>query len=221
MEAGQEKQTKSFAPYQPKYNLSMEKVIFLDRDGVIIENRPHYVTSWHEVKFIDGSIEAIAALTKAAYQIFIITNQSGINRGIIPLQTANEISQRINKTIQQNGGRITDVFMCPHTPEDNCNCRKPKPGLLLAARDKYKINLQSSILIGDALTDLQAGINAGVGRVILVKTGRGQKEEQKVRVSNIKYFEIFNSLLEATNAILQQQNATYSSSDIPTPKNNN
>jgi len=159
------------------------------------------VGSWDEAKFIPGVIDAIIKLSHSEYKIFIVTNQSAVGRGIISMETANKINHQLKEIIRQNGGMIEEIFLCPHTPEDNCLCRKPKPGLILKAKEKYNIDLESSILIGDSITDLQAGFSAGVGKNILVRTGRGANEELKPKAMKMKPFQIFDSLPDAVKSL--------------------
>ena len=147
--------------------------IFLDRDGVIIENRDAYVRSWDDVEIFEEAIDTLVRFQHLPYLIVIVTNQSAVGRGIISFEEAVGINDRLISIIKNRGGRIDGVYICPHSPEDNCNCRKPKPGLLLSAARDLKIDLKNSIMIGDALTDLEAGIQAGVKDTILLETGRG------------------------------------------------
>jgi len=179
----------------------MCQAIFLDRDGVIIENRPDYVRSWSDVSIFDQAIQAISLLAKLPFKIIIITNQSAVGRGIISLSTANEINQRIIKFIIQNHGRVDDVLVCPHQPEDHCSCRKPAPGLFFQAAQRNSINLSSSIMIGDAVTDLQAAQAAGIPIKYLVRTGRGIDQEKRLSNHSINSYSVVNNLLEAAYQI--------------------
>lgn len=154
----------------------MKLAIFLDRDGVIIQNRENYVLNWDEVVFIPAALEALRLLSHSPYQIVIISNQSAIGRGIITLDQAETINQQIIEKINQDGGRIDGSFICPHSPHDHCSCRKPLPGLLLQAADALSIDLSASYMIGDSLTDIEAGIAAGIKKLFLVQTGRGQAQ---------------------------------------------
>lgn len=147
--------------------------IFLDRDGVIIENRDAYVRSWADVEIFEQAIETVVALQPLPYHIVIVTNQSAVGRGIISLAQAVGINDRLVEIIHNRGGRIDKVYICPHSPAAGCDCRKPKPGMLLTAAQELDIDLAESIMIGDALTDLEAGIQAGVKDTILLATGRG------------------------------------------------
>ena len=154
----------------------MYSAVFLDRDGVIIQNRENFVRSWKDVEFLPSSLQALKLLSQTSYKIIIITNQSAIGRGIITLEQAVAINQRIIEEITIAGGRVDGLFLCPHSPNDHCSCRKPLPGLILKAADDLSINLPSSAMIGDAITDIQAGSAAGIKTLFLVKTGRGQKQ---------------------------------------------
>jgi D-glycero-D-manno-heptose 1,7-bisphosphate phosphatase len=150
----------------------MRPAIFLDRDGVIIENRPDYVRTWGDVVFIPGAMSALTDIADSEFAIVIVTNQAGVGRGLVSLADAQSINEHIRDEIAQAGGRIDGLYLCPHTDSDDCDCRKPKPGMLLRAAQELGLNLSRSWMIGDALTDLQAGEAAGA-RSLLVLTGRG------------------------------------------------
>jgi D-glycero-D-manno-heptose 1,7-bisphosphate phosphatase len=181
----------------------MHPAVFLDRDGVIIENRSSYVRSWEDVKILPGALEALARLAAAPYLIIMVTNQSAIGRGLISLEQAWAINNRLVEHIRCTGGRIDAVFMCPHAPQEQCACRKPKPGLLLQAAEIHKIDLDRSVLIGDALSDLLAGQAAGLGQTILVRTGRGALQEQLPQPVELKPFKVCNTLAEALEELLR------------------
>ena len=177
----------------------MDPAIFLDRDGVIIKNRNNYVRNWSHVRFYKRSLDAISKLSATSYKIVLVTNQSAVGRGLISISTANDINRKIVDQIKKSGGRIDGVFMCPHQPDDMCFCRKPQPGLLFEAAKALSIDLKRSVLIGDAISDLQAGQNAGVARTILVLTGRGRKQLKRVPVDHLQSFDVFQSLSHAVN----------------------
>ena len=151
----------------------MQPALFLDRDGVIIENRADYVLSWSDVSFYPQALTALARIRKAPYLIVLVTNQSAVGRGLISLESAQEINRRIVEKVEQSGGRIDNVYMCPHSPSQDCECRKPRPGLFNQAQEELSLDLAQSTMIGDALTDLMAAKAAGIGRMGLVLTGRG------------------------------------------------
>lgn len=176
------------------YNLSMFPAIFLDRDGVIIENRSRYVRSWDDVAIYGQALTALTRLNSSPYKIIVVTNQSAIGRGIISLETALEINNKLLEVIKQTGGRIDGVFICPHAPQDHCECRKPKPGLILQAAATHKLDLRRSILIGDALSDIMAAQAAGVNQAVLVRTGRGTEQEMLNPSKDLKQFLIYDTL---------------------------
>ena len=181
----------------------MQPAIFLDRDGVIIENRKNYVRSWNDVSFLPGAVTALASINSTAHKIIIVTNQSAVGRGIITLSRAQQINQHLAEALSRNGCRIDAIFMCPHSPADQCGCRKPKPGLLLQAVESFNIDLARSIMIGDAWSDVQAGFNAGVGTNVLVKTGRGQEQLLLPRPANLGQVMIYASLADTLNDLVQ------------------
>lgn len=146
--------------------------IFLDRDGVINKNQADYVKTWREFQFLDGVCEAIAKLTQANHRVVVCTNQAGVARRLITVETIEDIHRRLMAEVEQAGGKIEKIYYCPHGHHDNCACRKPRPGMLLRARDELGINLNDAVFIGDSITDMRAGFAAGV-RAILVLTGLG------------------------------------------------
>jgi D-glycero-D-manno-heptose 1,7-bisphosphate phosphatase len=150
--------------------------VFLDRDGVIVENRVDHVKSREEVRFLPGAIAALRTLAASPAAIVIVSNQSAVARGLITLEQAWSVQHGIVDEIQGQGGRIDRSYLCPHLPRDGCTCRKPAPGMIREAARELRLNLDRSWLVGDALTDLQAAKAAGV-RGVLVRTGRGAAEE--------------------------------------------
>lgn len=180
----------------------MPAAIFLDRDGVIIENRSNYVRDWGDVEFIPSAVQALAQYSSCPFQFVFVTNQSAVGRGIISLSTAQDINDRIVAELRKNGCRIDGVFMCPHKPEDNCTCRKPKPGLLFQAANLLSINLSESLMIGDAWTDLQAGSAAGIPNLALVLTGRGQEQLNLKCLSEPIDAHTYIDLYDALNSML-------------------
>ncbi len=163
------------------------KTIILDRDGVINLDSDAYIKSPDEWVPIAGSLEAIARLSQAGYRILVATNQSGVTRGLFDLETLNAIHQKMESAIQQHGGNLDGIYYCPHGPDDNCACRKPKPGLLLQMERDLGIDLRQAIVVGDSLKDLQAAIAVGA-KPVLVLTGNGTttldliKQEQQIDI---------------------------------------
>lgn len=146
--------------------------VFVDRDGVICENRSDYVKEWSEFVFVDGAVEALASLTRSKTRLFVVTNQSAIGRGLMSRRQLDVIHERMLDYIGGSGGRVEAVLVCPHHPDDKCSCRKPEPGLLQQASDRHKVDLTRSFMIGDHHTDIEAGARAGC-ETVLVRTGRG------------------------------------------------
>jgi D-glycero-D-manno-heptose 1,7-bisphosphate phosphatase len=143
------------------------RVVLLDRDGIINRMRTDYVKSWEELELVPGSLDAVARLSAAGREVIIVTNQSAIGRGLVSVQTVDEIHRRLEDAIRERGGSVRAFLLCPHTPLDGCDCRKPRPGLLLRARDELGVDLGSAVMIGDQLTDVEAARAAGC-RAILV-----------------------------------------------------
>jgi len=179
----------------------MFPAVFLDRDGVLIENRADYVRDWSQVTILPKTITALANFRNTEYKIVLVTNQSGIGRGLISLKTAQEINDQLVNAIEGNGGRIDGVYMCPHTPEDQCDCRKPRSGLLLQAARELSLDLGSSWMVGDAWSDLLAGQAANLKGVILVKTGRGTDQLLQPKPEFLKGFVVVDDLSDALDSI--------------------
>ena len=180
--------------------------IFLDRDGVLIENRADYVRDWSQVRIIPEAINALSLAQLRKYRVVIVTNQSAVGRGLIKRATAEEINQQLIDLIRSHGGQIDGVYMCPHTPDDGCSCRKPRPGLLLQAANELSLDLQRSWMIGDAWSDVQAGEAAGMRGTILLKTGRGSEQLPQARLENGTNNLVFDNLPLALEAIFSIDN---------------
>ena len=190
-------------PFQTElYNLNVLPAIFLDRDGVIIENRDAYVRSWDDVSIYPQALQALAAFRNAPFYFVIVTNQSAVGRGIISQQEAEAINTQLVKEITLAGGRIDAVFMCPHAPAAGCQCRKPEPGLFHLAAQKLSVDINNSIMVGDALTDLVAAQNAKIKQRVLVRTGRGEQQLKLAEAQSIAPYMVYASLLDALNNLL-------------------
>ena len=179
----------------------MFRAVFLDRDGVLIENRSDYVQDWSHVTILPLVMEALSALHKEGLKIIVVTNQSAVGRGLMTLETAHEINDRLTKTIKENGGWIDAVYMCPHAPQDHCTCRKPQPGLLLQAARELPLDLRSSWMVGDAWSDVIAGQSAGLQGTIMVRTGRGSSQLVSSRPIDVQPFLISDDLFSAARTI--------------------
>ena len=146
------------------------KTIFLDRDGVI-NKEVNYLHKIDDFEFINGIFEACQYLESLNYKIIITTNQSGISRGYYAESDFQKITKWMLSQFNNNNIDISDVIHCPHLPSDFCDCRKPKPGMLLSAKTKHNIDMENSWMIGDREKDIQAANNAGIINTILVKSG--------------------------------------------------
>jgi histidinol-phosphate phosphatase family protein len=151
----------------------LKPVIFLDRDGVINEDRPDYVKSWAEFRFIRGVLPALRRLKSGGMPVVVITNQSAVGRGLITPSVLEGIHRKMLRAVERGGGEIAGIYYCPHRPDENCACRKPGDGLIRQAADDLKIDLPKSLLIGDTGKDLGAGEKAGC-LTALVLTGQGR-----------------------------------------------
>lgn len=154
------------------------KLIVLDRDGVINYDSDDYVKSVDEWIPLPGSMEAIGILTKAGYKIAVATNQSGIARGYFSVETLNQMHEKMISLAAKHGGQFDYIAYCPHGPDDHCNCRKPLPGLIHQIETALNVSAKDCYMVGDSYRDLEAGIAAGM-KPVLVLTGKGQRTLDK------------------------------------------
>ncbi|MCE2400622.1 D-glycero-beta-D-manno-heptose 1,7-bisphosphate 7-phosphatase [Candidatus Poribacteria bacterium] len=185
------------------------KTIFLDRDGVINRNPPDwgYVCNWTDFTFLPNALEAIRDITQRGFRIFVATNQAGIGRGIFTEQQLTDIHRKMLNEIEDAGGLIENIYYCPHHPDAGCECRKPKPGMLLRAVHEYDVDMSNSFFVGDSITDIQAARNAGASP-ILVLTGHGRDSYDHYINSDSndkthKPDKIFTNLYTASRWIIQ------------------
>jgi len=150
------------------------KLIILDRDGVINEDSDEYIKSAEEFIPIPGSLEAIARLNHAGYLVMVATNQSGIARGYFTMDTLTQIHDKLRRLLSAYGGQVDGIFFCPHGPDDQCHCRKPRPGLYEEIAQRLNVDLFDVPAVGDSLRDLQAAQLVGASPV-LVRTGKGKR----------------------------------------------
>lgn len=179
----------------------MRSAVFLDRDGVINENRSEYVKSWDEFRFLPGALGSLARLARSPFGIVVLSNQSAINRGLVSRSEVDAINKRMVRQVKANGGRIDRVYVCPHRPDEGCSCRKPEPGLLHQAAAELGIDLNSSYVVGDALCDMQAALTARCVP-LLVLTGRGHEELVRAHDARVVDFVYFPDLLQAVDFVL-------------------
>lgn len=156
------------------------RAVFLDRDGTIMEDA-NYVGKVDQVVLIPKAVSSLKRLQDAGYKLFVITNQSGVGRGYFTREAVESIHAHLNEQFNEAGVGFERYYICPHHPEDNCDCRKPKPKFLLDAAREYGLDLSRCFMIGDRASDIQAGLNAGA-RTILVLTGVGPETLAKREV---------------------------------------
>jgi len=149
------------------------KIVILDRDGVINEDSDQYIKSAEEWRAIPGSLEAIAQLNHEGYRVLVITNQSGLGRGLLDIHALNTIHQTMHRELSRVGGHIDSILFCPHRPDEGCHCRKPETGLFEEVARRFHTHLEGVPVIGDALRDIQAARRVGA-QPILVLTGKGR-----------------------------------------------
>jgi histidinol-phosphate phosphatase family protein len=182
----------------------LNRAVFLDRDGTMIYDK-NYLSSPEQVKLYVYCAQSINKLRKAGFKIIVVTNQSGIARGIFSLDDLKKIHKKFISLLKNQGAKIDGLYFCPHTDEDNCECRKPKLGMVLAAAKEHNLDLKKSYFIGDSVRDYIVGENMG-GKGILIRTGSGKKQEKKIKEEKIKPFAVCNTLKDAVNVILKREN---------------
>jgi D-glycero-D-manno-heptose 1,7-bisphosphate phosphatase len=175
--------------------------VFLDRDGVISVNRADYVKSWDEFIFLPGALDSLRSLAEHGMPVIVISNQSAIGRGLLSRQTADEINRRMQAEVEAQGGRLDAVYICPHTPDEKCDCRKPRPGLLYQAAEEHQLDLQSSYFVGDALSDVEAALAVGC-LPLLVLTGRGLAQRPMLEQLGLQGVKVVADIAKAVRWII-------------------
>jgi len=155
---------------------TLKKLVILDRDGVINADSDQFIKSPDEWHALPGSLEAIARLNQAGYRVVVASNQSGIGRGLFDMNALNAMHIKMHRALAAVGGRIDAVFFCPHTSSDQCDCRKPKPGLLQTIAQRFDIAPAETPVVGDSKRDLEAAVTLGM-QAHLVLTGKGKKTQ--------------------------------------------
>ena len=178
------------------------KLIILDRDGVINEDSDDYIKSPDEWIPIPGSLDAVARLNHAGYSVAIASNQSGIARGYFSLETLAAMSVKMNDMLAPLGGRIDAMFFCPHGPKDGCDCRKPRPGMLIETGNRFQTSLENVLFVGDNINDVKAAQAAGA-KPVLVKTGKGEQTARLIAENNSMNVPVYEDLADVVNSILE------------------
>ena len=188
----------------------MNRAVFLDRDGVITQEPPHYAHKLSQLRLISKSADAVRLLNESGFMVIIASNQAGIAHGYYPEEDAVLFNQAMKENLAKEGAYIDAIYYCPHHPEArieayrvDCNCRKPKPGMLKRAGKELNIDLKQSFLVGDKLSDIEAGKRAGC-KTIIVKTGHAVDE---LKSNQIECDYIANDLYDAVEHILYSLNS--------------
>ena len=178
------------------------KLVILDRDGVINKDSDDFIKTLDEFIPLPGSLEAIKRLKQAGYQVAVATNQSGISRNYLTLDTLNAMHDRLNALIAEADVKIDGFFYCPHGPDDGCDCRKPKPGLYKQISQKFNVPLEGVPVIGDSLRDLEAARAVGA-KPILVRTGKGLRTLAAGK--GLEDVPVYENLSAAVDALLKEE----------------
>ena len=184
-------------------NTAQHRLVILDRDGVINRESPNFIRSPDEWVPLPGSVRAIADLTRAGFAVVVASNQSGVGRGLFTADTLAAIHARMTGAVEAAGGRLAGIFVCPHRPDDGCDCRKPRPGLLRQIETHFGTSLRGQPAIGDSYRDLEAAWQVGA-RAMLVRTGNGAEAERRLvgRVDT----EVFTDLAAAAALLIAEHN---------------
>jgi D-glycero-D-manno-heptose 1,7-bisphosphate phosphatase len=181
------------------------RMLFIDRDGVINKDpggwtKTGYVTDWKDFHFIPGTLQALKILKERGIKVIVASNQGGVNKGLYTKSELSKVNSSMLKEVEKAGGAIEEVFYCVHRDEDNCECRKPKPGMLEMASKKYKINPKTTYFIGDAKTDIMAGKKAGCGSILVLS---GKSSSENIGLWEEKPDYVFADLLEAVKFLTE------------------
>ncbi len=175
------------------------QLIILDRDGVINQDSDDYIKSVDEWHALPGSLEAIATVNQQNSPVVLCTNQSGVGRGLFDEPTLHAIHDKLTHQLETHGGHVDNIYYCPHTPQNNCDCRKPKAAMYLQALSDFQATPEHTLVVGDSLRDLQAAQTAGC-QAVLVKTGKGKRTLEKAEgLNNIA---IYNDLADVVTQLI-------------------
>jgi D-glycero-D-manno-heptose 1,7-bisphosphate phosphatase len=173
----------------------------IDRDGVINEDSGEFIKSVAEWRPIERSLDAIAALTRAGVRVAVVTNQSGVGRGLFDEDALREIHRHMQAAVRAAGGNLAGIYYCPHLPDAGCECRKPRPGMFLALERELGASVRGTPFIGDRRSDLDAAEAVGA-RAILVRTGKGRATEEAAIARGVP---VFDDLWEAVRGLLDEK----------------
>jgi len=171
----------------------VKKAVFLDRDGVIIE-QVAYLSRPEQAALIPGAVEALKIVHRHGDVAVVISNQSGVGRGYFTAADVDAVHGRIQELLEKAGERVDAFYYCPHAPDEACSCRKPSPEMILRAAERFGVDVGSSLMLGDRMSDLECGVNAGCASSVLVLTGYGAEQAPKARAAG---FAVVRDMLAA------------------------
>jgi len=177
------------------------RLVMIDRDGVINEDSGEFIKSVAEWRPIAGSLEAIASLHRAGWQVAVVTNQSGVGRGLYDEATLGEIHEHMRSRVRAAGGELAGVYYCPHLPDAGCDCRKPKPGMFRALERELRVSVVGAPYIGDRMSDIEAAEAVGA-KPMLVRTGTGAST---VALLGARRVPVFDDLAAAARSLLAEK----------------
>ena len=182
------------------------KLVILGRDGILNEYRENHVATPEEWQPVAGALEAVARLNHAGWHTVVATNQSGVGRGMIDMSAINTVHAHMHQQLQAQGGRLDAVFFCPHTPEDDCDCRKPRPGMLKDIGHRYNVDLSLVPVVGDTERDLLAAQAAGCEPHLVLsgRSARLQPEQVQALLTLVPRAHVHGSLNEFADFLLQR-----------------
>ena len=184
--------------------MRLRPAIFLDRDGVLNEDSDEYIKSWDEYRLYPGVLAALRRLREAGCEVYLVTNQAGVGRGVYPFRNLLDILMRLRLTVRHNGGLIHGIAYCCHRQEEHCRCRKPQPGMLQKLAFKHGLDLSRSVLVGDSCTDIAAAQAVGCKTIFLHTRGPERSQEHLQKCQPPPDFQAGN-LAEATDIILDMK----------------
>ncbi len=180
-----------------------DKVVFLDRDGTINEEKG-YLDNPHDLVLIDGAVEALRLLRQEGFRLIIITNQSGISRGYLTEDTLRKIHERLIKLLKDYDIVIDGIYYCPHLPDDGCGCRKPSTALIVRAVSELGLSIGRAYVVGDKVSDIEMAENAGA-KGILVRTGYGVESEKELSSKPFCPSYIADDMMDAARWIIEDR----------------
>ncbi|MDR2191701.1 MAG: HAD family hydrolase [Endomicrobium sp.] len=176
--------------------------VFLDRDGTVIFDK-NYLSKPEQVKLYSCAAESINKLRKAGFKIIVVTNQSGIARGMFTIKDLDKVNKKFVSLLKESGAKIDGLYYCPHADKDKCSCRKPLAGMVFRAAKEHNIDIAKSYTVGDSIRDYLLGFNAGTQGGVMTLTGHGKKQQKEIASQKVKPLAVLKNLKQAANFIVK------------------